>query len=145
MAIAGRWLRTVVRQLPRYYGTVRLPVIVHVGRTAAGVRQPDRRQSCDQPQDLPGSVQKSSCVCIGSSTPGAQWSLAKTRPLILPSADTRAWAQSIDNFRGSITELTHIPVNASHLPLPTAAHDSGPVWRANPSLRVMLQPTFLPA
>ena len=43
-------------------------------------------------------------------------------------------------FRGSIAGPTHIPVNASRQPLPTAAHDSGPLWVANPSMLVMFQP-----
>ncbi len=139
-------MSAVVRRLPRYYGIVRLPGTVHDGRVASGVRHPDRcAQHNGQSQGLPGSVQKGSCACAGSLTPGARWPLARARPPISPSTDRRAWARSIENFRGSIAGLMHIPVNASRRPLPDDAHDSGPMWLARPSLQMMFQSTFLPA
>jgi hypothetical protein len=127
-------LPSVVRSFHRYYGTVRLPVLVHRRRTSldfptrplvpstAGEHRTSRF-SCEVFPYVHGVSDRAGLDRI-SRYRCVRWSL----PLLLTTSASRRKILSRLNTRPART-----PVNASTLPLQEAPHDSGPLWVANPS------------
>src|SRR5216683_1462233 len=130
-----RRLPDLVRRLHRYYGTVRLPELVHRRRTsldfptrpaapsAAGELRASRFSCevfpyvhgvCDRAG--PGRISRYRC---------ARWCLA----LI----STASASRSVPSLSRLNTRPARTPVNASTLPLRATSHDSGPLWVASPS------------
>src|SRR5215472_302053 len=128
-----RRLPGFVRRLQRYYGTVRLPALVH-----------RRRVSLDFPtRPAPPSgagehrTSRFSCEVFpyvhGVSDHAGPDRISRWRcvrcclPLLLTASASRRNGLSRLNTRPART-----PVNASPLPLREASHDSGPSWVASP-------------
>ena len=124
----------VVRGLPRYYGPVRLPVLVHRRRTsldfstrpvapsAAGEHGISRLP--DEVVPYVHGVSDRAGLRRVSRYRRAGWCL----PLLLTASAPRRMALSRLNTRPART-----PVNASSPSLRAAPHDSGSVWVASPS------------
>src|SRR5215467_11277068 len=128
-----RRLPGIVRRLQRYYGTVRLPVLVH-----------RRRVSLDFPtRPVPPSgagehrVSRFSCEVFpyvhGVSDHAGPDRISRCRCVRcgLPLSPTASAARS-DALSRLNTRPARTPVNASTLPLREAPHDSGPSWVASP-------------
>jgi len=124
----------VVRKLPRYFGSVRLPLSVHHRRvsldfpTRPGARTAPGGQGISRfpyevllyvhgVSDRAGLRRTSRDRCTGCGL-----------PLLLTASASRSKILTRLN-----TRPIHSPVNASSPPLRAAPHDSGPVWVANPS------------
>ena len=124
----------IVRGLPRYFGSVRLPRFVH-----------HRLVSLDSP------IRPSATAALGK--PGISWFPRKVLPCVhrvfdraglrrtsryqcagcgLPLQITASAPWSLDLSRLN-TWPARSPANASALPLRVTPHDSGPVWVAAPS------------
>jgi hypothetical protein len=126
--------RGFVRQLRRYYGTVRLPTLVHRGLTAsafpprpappssAGERGISRFSRMKVPY-VPGFLDRAGPT--GDSRHNATGGIA-FRPI-----RRRRHPEQV-SFRGSIAQPARTPVNASPAPSRTPTHDSGPSWLARP-------------
>src|SRR5437867_4327516 len=138
--LRGRFLG-LVQQLPRYYGSVRLPASAH-----------HRRVSLDFPMRpssplLAGGRGISRFPCAvrpgmhgvsdraGSGRPSRSRGVRCGLPLLLTASAPRSTRGR--NHGGSISRLNTrpalSPVNASPSPLRATTHDSGPVWVATPS------------
>ena len=129
-----RRLPGFVRRLQWYYGTVRLPGLVHRRRTsldfptrpaapsAAGGHRTSRF-SCETFPYVPRISDRAGLDRI-SRYRCARWSL----PLLLTTSASRS-----DFLSRLNTWPARTPVNASSLPLQEVPHDSGPLWVANPS------------
>ena len=126
-------LPRIVRRLQRYYGTVRLPALVHRWRVSLDF--PTRpvppsgasehrtcRFSCEVFPYLHGVSDRAGPERI-SRYRCARWCL----PLLLTASAPRSNVLSRLNTRPART-----PVNASPLSLRKATHDSGPLWVARP-------------
>ena len=128
-----RPFRGVVRRLRRYYGAVRLPVLVHHRRASSDF--PMRPVVCAKASTgSPGSRARCFRACTGSQT--AQGSRPSRdgdgRDVAFRSFPRRRhpggeWISRLN------TRPARTPVNASPSPLRTPAHDSGPMWLARPS------------
>ena len=129
-----RRLPGLVRRLHRYYGTVRLPGLVH--RRRASLDFPTRpadtslageprtsRFSCEVFPYMHGVCDRAGPVRI-SRYRCARWCL----PTIPTASASRTKLLSRLNTRPART-----PVNASAIPLREPPHDSGPLWVASPS------------
>jgi hypothetical protein len=129
----------VVRRLPRYYGSVRLPTPVHHRRTPLGFPM---RPAANWPQTTvgsPGSRARCFRACAGSQTargPVAPRDLG-THQFCLPPASTASAPRTARCCGDDLSRLNgrpaRSPVNASRGQLPAPMHDSGPAWVANPS------------
>src|SRR6266851_6726707 len=145
-----RRLPDLVRRLHRYYGTVRLPELVHRRRTsldfptrpaapsAAGEPRASRF-SCEVFPYVHGVCDRAGPERI-SRYRCARWCLA----LI----STASASRSVPSLSRLNTRPARTPVNASTLPLRATSHDSGPLWVGRvrwwrgSGLRMM--PTFPP-
>jgi hypothetical protein len=139
-----------VRQLRKYYETVRLPVPVH-----------HRRASLDFPMRPPSGGShgisrfplKVLTYMLRVSDRAGSKSVSRYRRLqfCLPLSSTTSAPRSGHRLRdgGSISRLNtrpaRSPVNASPSPLRTKVHDSGSVWIATPSLYETFIHNTLPA
>jgi hypothetical protein len=130
-------LPAFVRNLHRYYATVRLPGVVHEGRALVG-----------SPSGPPpfffktaGDTGISWFPCIefpcmhGVCDPAEPLGIiAISIPSVLPSASPDGVGAPNRVFSGLNTQPACAPVNASRRTLRYVAHDSGSEWFAIPSL-----------
>jgi hypothetical protein len=125
---------TLVRRLPQYSEAVRLPAPVPYGR-APWVHRPGlaitRQVRCRASRvphlvflHMPEVADPAGSV---SALPEQRLRCGLPRVRSASAPETSA-------ISGLHTLPVHSPVNASPTPLPTPAHDSGPVWLARPSL-----------
>jgi hypothetical protein len=132
--LRGGWLSHFVRELRRYYDSVRLPTFVH--HRLASLDFPTR--SAQHPADKHGLSRFSRRLfpyMLRVSDRVGSKCLSRWRDIgyCLPHLLTRSAPQRklISRFNtGPVRAL----VNASRLPLRTASHDSGSVWFATPLL-----------
>jgi len=87
-----------------------------------------------QMQGLPGSAPRVSVHARGLRPRQVCPPLALAGWAVSPSACSERVGTQDWPISGLNTLPAPSPVNASHLPLPRATHDSGPVWLAGPSL-----------
>src|SRR6266403_5871303 len=143
-----------VRQLRKYYETVRLPVPVHHRGTSLDFPM---RSALPSPTDRHGisrlPLKVLACMLRVSDRAGSK-GVSRLRRLqsCLPLSSTASAPQSGHRWRdgGSISRLhtwpARTPVNASLVPLRTTKmHDSGSVWVASPSLHETSIHNTLPA
>src|ERR671918_231214 len=120
----------VVRRLRGYYGPVRLPLPVHRRRVSMDF---PTRPAGPSPTGRQGLSRFSREVCPGMHGVSDRAGLHRVLPLrrvgygLPPSSTASASRRSF--LSRLYTRPARTPVNASR----TAAHDSGPVWAANPS------------
>ena len=132
----------VVRQLRRYYRTVRLPTIVHHGITASAF---PTRPALPSPQAGDHGTSRFSRPEIPymhrffDPAGSADGSRKRRRRCCLPHCKT-ASAPQTRRFRGSIARPARTPTDASQPPSRTTTHGSGPSWTANPSMLDSLIP-----
>jgi len=129
-----RWLASFVRQLLRYYGIVRLPILVH--HCIASSDFPMR-----SPHPLCGDEYRISRFPL-MVFPYMPRSPTAQSPNVSRATDTHGIAFRMTHGVGTL-EFTSIsrlntwpiltPVNASAMALLPPPHDSGPVWVATPS------------
>jgi hypothetical protein len=143
-----------VRRLPRYYGSVRLPVFVH--HRLLSLDFPMRPENAGL-RENPGSLNfRARCVptCQGHRPRRTPTQLAMALDRMLPSALCQGvGVLKLGVFRGSITWPIVPPVYASYPALRPCPQDSEPAWLARPSpydsfIRCILpdsMPTALPA
>ena len=124
-----------VRQLPRYYGAIRLPTTVHHRiasldfpvRPAAPLAAGGRGISRFPCEVLP-------CVLGVSDRAGpSRISRKRCDRCGLPPVSTTSAPRSCPKFSRLDTRPARTPVNASPPTSRSTAHDSGPVWVATPS------------
>ena len=129
-----RRLPSVVRELHRYYGPVRLPLPVHRRRVSVDF---PTRPAAPSAADGHGLSRFSREVCPGMLGVSDRAELRRVwrdrragcgLPLLLTASALRRDVLSRLNPRPALP-----PVNVSPPPLRSAAHDSGPVWVAGPS------------
>jgi|SRR5581483_577881 len=138
--LRGRFLG-LIRQLPRYYGAVRLPASVHHRRVSldfpmrpaspslAGGRGTSRFPYAVRP-GMHGVSERA-----GSGRPSRWRGVRYGLPLLLTASAPRR-ARGVGH--GAVisrlnTRPAFPPVNASPSPLRATTHDSGPMWVATPS------------
>src|SRR2546426_599388 len=132
--LRGRLLG-LVRRLPRYYGAVRLPALVHHRRVSldfpmrsAAPSATDERGLSRFPSAVLGYVRRV-FDRAGSVSASRYRHCRRGLPLVSTASAPRS---------GSLISRLHTrpvppPVNASRSPLRTLTHDSGPAWLATPS------------
>ena len=124
-----------VRRLPRYYGSVRLPVFVH--HRIPSLDFPIRPESTGCLRENPGSLNfraRYVPTCQGHRPRRTPAQLAMALDRILPSALCQGvGVLKLGVFRGSIAWPVVPPVYASYLALRPCPQDSEPVWLARPS------------
>src|SRR5208337_2617621 len=143
-----------VRRLPRYYGSVRLPVFVR--HRLLSLDFPMRPKRTGRSRENPGSLNfRARCVptCQGHRPRRTPAKLAMPLDRMLPSAMCQGvGVLKLGVFRGSITWPVVFPVYASYPALRPCPQDSEPAWLARPSpydsfIRYILpdsMPTALP-
>ena len=123
----------VVRPLLRYYGIVRLPAGVHVGRAAYGLPRPFLATIVrGNLLALPVPVRRVSTHARGLGLRGVKDRLAMIvgPHVAFPLSE---WGRHAEAFVSELnTRPACAPVNASPAVLPPPAHDSGLVWIARP-------------
>jgi len=141
-----------VRQLRRYYWTVRLPVTVH--RRGASLDFPTRSvTSLTDSHGISRFPLKVLACMLRVLDRARSESVSRLRrsQFGLPLSSTASAPRSGHRLRdgGSISRLNgwpaRTPVNASPSSLRTKAHDSEPVWIATPSLYETFIHNTLPA
>jgi hypothetical protein len=142
-----------VRQLRKYYETVRLPVSVH--HRCASLDFPMRSgiPSLPDKHGISRLPLKVLTYMLRVSDRAGSKSVSRYRRLqsCLPLSSTTSAPRSGHRLRdgGSISRLNtrpaRSPVNASPSPLRTKVHDSGSVWIATPSLYETFIHNTLPA
>src|SRR5208282_5877474 len=144
-----------VRRLPRYYGSVRLPVFVR--HRLLSLDFPMRPKRTGRSRENPGSLNfRARCVptCQGHRPRRTPAKLAMPLDRMLPSALCQGvGVLKLGVLRGSITWPVVFPVYASYPALRPCPQDSEPAWLARPSpydsfIRYILpdsMPTALPA
>src|SRR5439155_18390631 len=132
--LRGRLLG-LVRRLPRYYGAVPLPALVHHRRVSldcplrsAAPSGPDERGFSRFPSAVRGYVRRV-FDRAGSVSASRYRHCRRGLPLVSTASAPRS---------GSLISRLHTrpvppPVNASRSPLRALTHDSGPAWLATPS------------
>ena len=124
-----------VRRLPRYYGSVRLPVFVH--HRLLSLNFPMRPEGAGRSRGNPGSLNfRARCVptCQGHRPRRTPAKLAMALGRMLPSALCQGvGVLKLGVFRGSITWPVVPPVYASYPALRPCPQDSEPAWLARPS------------
>src|SRR6266446_170713 len=132
--LRGRLLG-LVRRLPRYYGAVRLPALVHHRRVSldfpmrsAAPSATDERGLSRFPSAVLGYVRRV-FDRAGSVSASRYRHCRRGLPLVSTASAPRS---------GSLISRLHTrpvppPVNASRSPLRTLTHDSGPAWLSTPS------------
>ena len=142
----------LVRQLRRYYETVRLPVTVH--RRGASLDFPARSATSFTDSHGISRFPLKVLACMRRVSDRARSrSVSRLRRLqfCLPHSSRASAPRSSHRFRdgGSISRLNgwpaRTPVNASPSSLRTKVHDSKPVWIATPSLYETFIHNTLPA
>src|SRR6266545_668878 len=125
----------LVRRLPRYYGAVRLPALVHHRRVSwdfpmrsAAPSATDERGLSRFPFAVLGHVPGVSDRA--GSDHASRWRRGQHG---LPLASTASAPRSGSWISRLNTRPVPPPVNASQSPLRTPTHDSGPAWLATPS------------
>ena len=124
-----------VRRLPRYYGSVRLPVFVHHRIPSLDFPIRPKRTGCSW--ENPGSLNfraRYVPTCQGHRPRRTPAQLAIALDRMLPSALCQGvGVLKLGVFRGSIAWPVVPPVYASYLTLRPCPQDSEPVWLARPS------------
>ena len=134
-ALRQPWLpMTFVRALLRYYELVRLPAVVHRGRTPIGFAARTLPTGQGQRQDLPGSVQRASVRAWGLRPRGVRAHLAMAMRAMLLSELGNVVSTPDCKLSRLDGQPAHSPVNACRKTLGPDRHDSGSVWFAIPSL-----------
>ncbi len=125
-----RWSPSVVRRLRRYYGAVRLPVVVHHRRVSLDFPARPLAPSARGDHGLSRFSREVCPYMLGVSDRAGLLGVLHSRH---PGCGLPLPPTASASRRGGLSRLTtrpaRPPVNASR----TAAHDSGPVWAANPS------------
>ena len=119
----------LIRQLLRYYGSVRLPASVHHRLSPSRVHDSGRASRYPAgTRVLPASVQSASRHALVLRPRGDLRALAslRARRCCLPRAIRTSAPRRLSWFRGSIARPASSPVNASRPPLRASSHDSGP-------------------
>src|SRR5208282_1833135 len=123
-----------VRRLPRYYGSVRLPVFVH--HRLLSLDFPMRPENAGL-RGNPGSLNfRARCfaTCQGHRPRRTPAELAMSLSRLLPSALCQGvGVLKLGVFRGSIAWPIVAPVYASYMALRPCPQDSEPAWLARPS------------
>ena len=123
-----------VRELLRYYGPVRLPAFVHHGRTPLGFTVRTTFTPWSK-TGSPGFRVRCFGACSGSKTARSPCpSRHDDGHGVAFRTGVRASTLRTKFITQFTTRPAPSPVNASHGPLRTHRHDSGPAWLANPSL-----------
>ena len=134
-----------VRALPRYYGFVRLPAVVHRGCTFI-FGHADRAYGARPTAGPPGFRAGSFSTCMGSTTarsPLASRCSDACGVAFRPKPRRRHSGPRF--FRGSIPS-PHLPLSTlATCPRGQTAMTRGPVWIATPSLQETCTLYFLPA
>src|SRR5437867_539620 len=125
----------LVRQFPRYYGAVRLPVLVHHRRSSldfpmrsAAPSATDERGISRFPYAVLGYVRG-----VSDRAGSVSASRYRHRRCRLPLVSTASAPRSESWISRLNTRPVPPPVNASRPPLRAPTHDSGPAWLAMPS------------
>jgi len=113
-----------VRALLRYYGFVRLPVVVHHGCTFLLTAR-TLATGQGQQRDLPGSAQEVSVRAWGLRPRGACAHLAMAMRTVLPSGQSQGVGTPYKALSRLDTQPAPAPVNACHNPSQGNSHDSG--------------------
>jgi hypothetical protein len=125
----------LVRRLPRYYGSVRLPVFVLHRIPSLDFPMRPASTGCSRVNPGPPNFRARHVPACQDHRPRrtpTQLAIALRR--MLPSALCQSvGVLKFGVFRGSITWPVVPPVNASYLALRPCPHDSEPVWFATPS------------
>ena len=132
----------VVRRLRRYYGTVRLPTIVHHGITALAFPArpaPPSRQAGDHGTSRFSHPETPRMHRFSDPAGSADGSRKRRQRCCLPPCRTTS-APRTRRLRGSIARPARTPTDASPPPSRTTTHGSGPSWIANPSMSDSLIP-----
>src|SRR2546426_731468 len=132
--LRGRLLG-LVRRLPRYYGAVRLPALVHHRRVSldfpmrsAAPSATDERGLSRFPSAVLGYVRR--VFDRAGSVSASRYRHCRRG---LPLVSTASAPRSGSLISRLNTRPVPSPVNASRSPLRTLTHDSGPAWLATPS------------
>src|SRR2546425_4456773 len=132
--LRGRLLG-LVRRLPRYYGAVRLPALVHHRRVSldfpmrsAAPSATDERGLSRFPSAVLGYVRR--VFDRAGSVSASRYRHCRRG---LPLVSTASAPRSGSLISRLNTRPVPPPVNASRSPLRTLTHDSGPAWLATPS------------
>src|SRR6516165_1658304 len=124
----------VVRRLPRYFGSVRLPLSVHHRRVSLDFPTRPGARTAPGGQGISRFPYEVLLYALGVSDRAGLWGTSPYRctrcglPLLLTASASRSKILTRLN-----TRPIRSPVNASPLPSRAAPHDSGPVWVAIPS------------
>ena len=128
-----RRLPDFVRRLHRYYGTVRLPELVHRRRTSLDFpTRPAAPSAAGEPR-----ASRFSCEVFpyvhGVCDRAGPWRISRYRCArwCLPLISTASASRSIPSLSRLNTRPARTPVNASTNPLRETPHDSGPLWVAS--------------
>ena len=125
---------TLVRELHRYYGAIRLPTIVHHRRTSGDFpMRPTApcRAGGGGISRFPSKVRMNMHGVSDRAGPCRNLR-ERSDQRRLPHSPTRS-APRRKLLSRLNTQPAHTPVNASQPWLPTTAHDSGTLWLATPS------------
>src|SRR5947209_6031288 len=91
--------RSLVRQVRRYYGAIRVPTLVHLRRTTScSLSGPPRDQLGGRAWDLPVLAHGGSVHAMVLRPLGVHQRLAITPPVILPSVSRTTWAPRTLDF-----------------------------------------------
>src|SRR6266545_1673579 len=125
----------LVRRLPRYYGAVRLPVLVHHRRSSldfpmrsVAPSATDERGISRFPFAVLGYVRR-----VSDRAGSVSASRYRHRRCRLPLISTASAPRSESWISRLNTRPVPPPVNASRPPSRASTHDSGPAWPAMPS------------
>jgi len=120
--------------LHRYYGTVRLPGLVHRRRASLDFpTRPAALSATGEPRTSRFSCEVFPYVPGSSTAQDPDASRACDAPSAAFRISLMRRHPGLSFFRGSIARPARTPVNASALPLRETPHDSGPSWVASPS------------
>src|SRR5437867_964698 len=132
--LRGRLLG-LVRRLPRYYGAVRLPALVHHRRVSldfpmrsVAPSATDERGLSRFPFAVLGRV-----LGVSDRAGSASASRYRRRRDSLPPSSTASAPRSESWISRLNAQPVPPPVNASRAPSRAPTHDSGPAWLATPS------------
>src|SRR5213593_3965108 len=128
-------LPSLVRRLPRYYGAVRLPALVHHRRVSldfpmrsAAPSATDERGISRFPLAVLGGM-----LGVSDRAGSASASRYRRRRDSLPPSSTASAPRSESWISRLNAQPVPPPVNASRAPSRAPTHDSGPAWLATPS------------
>ena len=130
-----RRLPGLVRRFHRYYGTVRLPGLVHRRLTSLDFpTRPTAPSAAGELRTSRFSCEVFPCVhgVFDRAGPGRN-SRYRCAWCCLALISTASASRSLPQLSRLNTRPARTPVNASTLPLRPTSHDSGPLWVASPS------------